>query len=263
MKTHILLLGQAVFCPQRVEVADPLVEQPGVQNDVAEPSSSSRSREPRSRVPEPEQDSLENALQIAPVAKYGHFSFSIKKPHSSPPFGGLEVTCRYHKKSQVTGCKRFLRFTSGSEECRKNTILLLKHWSNCATRFERQRDHIRMPLSLSDLPAEAIVAAQALRGEPPSNVKTDEDLDAEAEARKKEKVTWKKSAKKEKNPKAPKSKAKAKPKARGQGKSKAKAKSCPQAASDTKCSDQESTGSDSSSSSSTSTSSSSTGSDSD
>ncbi|CAE7033133.1 unnamed protein product [Symbiodinium sp. CCMP2592] len=56
-------------------------------------------------------------LQERSSAGYGAgFSFSRKQPHSAPPFGGVEATCRYHRKNTSTGCKKFIRLTGLSAE---------------------------------------------------------------------------------------------------------------------------------------------------
>ena len=161
---------------------------------------------------------LESALFVGGVAKYGSFSFSVKQARSAPPCGGIEVTCRWHKKSLVTGCKRFVRFTDSTPEARNQCILLLKHWCNQACKFDRQRSHIRMPLSPGDCPPESIVLAQELTENPPALIKTDEELDAEVASsakplKKLSKGLDKKDSKKgSKQPKAKSSKAKPKPK---------------------------------------------------
>lgn len=166
-------------------------------------------------------DANASDLFVRGIAKYGDFSFSVKQPRSAPPHGGIEAQCRWHKKNDKTGCKRFLRFEDASEEARCRCILLLKHWCNQSRRFSRQRDHIRMPLSPGDLPLESVVLMQARADHPPLSVKTDVELDEEEEAASKivskAKAKEKTSAPKtggasEPKPKAKRAKEKAKPK---------------------------------------------------
>ncbi|CAE7317760.1 unnamed protein product [Symbiodinium sp. CCMP2592] len=94
---------------------------------------------------------LHQILEVKAAAKYGFFSFSRKQARSAPPFGGYEAICRYHKRSNVTGCKRFVRLPNDTEEGRAAVITTLQHWCNSALKFSRQRDHVRMPLAPEDV----------------------------------------------------------------------------------------------------------------
>ena len=191
------------------------------ENLGREPSSSSQALPRERAVLKPLHEQL-----VEGVAKYGSFSFSVKQAHSAPPHGGVEASCRFHRKSQVTGCKRFVRFLDATEESRKSTILLLQHWCNQASRFNRQRDHIRMPLVLEDLPPPALVAQQKISANPPSKVKTDAELDEEQKKAGEISLPKAKAKASSKGSAAPKAKQKVKAKAapKEKGKSKAKAK---------------------------------------
>lgn len=104
---------------------------------------------------------LQEALAVQSVASWGTFRFSTKQPHSAPPHGGYEATCRYHRKSTVTGCKKFVRLDDATEAAKEKALLALQHWCNMAPRFTRQRDHLRMSLKAEDVPPPDVVLCPA------------------------------------------------------------------------------------------------------
>ena len=210
-----------------------LSESAGSQLDLPPSGSSSSSTGPAA-APVAAPKKLEEALFVDPVAKYGSFSFSVKQARSSPPYGGVEASCRWRRKNDTTGCKRFIRFVANTQESRESAIVALKHWCNKAPQFKRQRDHLRMPLAAGDVPPADLVAEQELVENPPPRVRSDVELDAEAEKQAKEsgiiipgKIAKSKAkAKPEKSSKGKAAPSKCKAKAKGRvAKPKAKGKS--------------------------------------
>lgn len=224
-----------------------------VSDDFLEEGFAMSSTGPAASIPSSSSDAPKHALQshstrssaddddgllVRGVGRYGSFSFSVKQARSAPPFGGIEAICRFHKKNALTGCKRFLRFADNSPDARKQCILLLKHWCNQSGSFQRQRDHLRMPLSSADLPSESIVLMQERKDNPPASVLTDEELDARDSASSgkvvkkidsKKTTAAKPKPSKESKTKPSKAKAKTAAKAGGKAKPKAKAKCKPSA----------------------------------
>ena len=123
------------------------------------------------------------ALFRSSVCTYGSaFKFSRKLAHSAPPYGGLEATCGFHRKNHSTGCKKIVRLTGSDPNSVKTCITSLAHWCNSATKYARQRDHLRMSLKQEDIPPPAVVDTQKLTERPPAIVKCDVELDREADA---------------------------------------------------------------------------------
>ena len=110
-------------------------------------------------------------------APWGSFSFNRKLPKSAPPFGGFEAVCKFHALNSRTGCKKFVRFEGESLEDEQACLNKLRHWCNQARRFDRQRQHVRMPLRPQDVPSVEVVEAHKLVDDPPSSVRTDQELD--------------------------------------------------------------------------------------
>ena len=111
---------------------------------------------------------------------WGSFTFNRKMPRSAPPFGGLEAVCRFHALNAKTGCKKFVRFEGPTPEHEHKTLQILRRWCNMSKKFNRQRNHIRMPLRESDIPNSEVISQQQLTDDPPEIPVTDEELDRAA-----------------------------------------------------------------------------------
>ena len=116
--------------------------------------------------PAPRQEVLENtetildAVLSGSVGHWFDFRFAVKQKTSAPPFGGIEARCRWHARSDVTGCKRFLGFRGEGREDQLFAVRSLQHWCNHAQRFAFQRTHVRMPLLPAHIPPPALVHEQ-------------------------------------------------------------------------------------------------------
>ena len=115
------------------------------------------------------------------LPKWGSFSFHRKSAALAPPHGGIEAVCRFHALNDKTGCKKFVRIQGSADSDEEQCLNILRHWCNQATRFDRQRKHMRMPLRPQDIPATELIELQKLDSDPPTHVLTDKDLDADAE----------------------------------------------------------------------------------
>jgi hypothetical protein len=123
---------------------------------------------------QPRLDDMIRGVYSGKIPMWGCFSFSSKKPASAPPHGGLEATCKYHAKNAKTKCKRMIRYATGDEAGVRQAMLTLQHWCNQAVCFTRQRQHVRMPLAWSDIPAAGIVHGQLLTQAPPLKAPCDD-----------------------------------------------------------------------------------------
>ena len=100
--------------------------------------------------------------------------FSRKSAASSPPHGGIEASCPFHALNSKSLCKKFLRLEGPTFEDEERCLNALRH-----PRFNRQRTHLRMALTESEIPPPAVVEAQKLSADPPAIIKNDVDLDRE------------------------------------------------------------------------------------
>ena len=176
--------------------------------------------------PDPE-DEVAAARDLLSSSRFGSFTITPKQAKGPGNFGGYQGSCRFHKKNNLTGCKRFVSIKGPTSEDREAAFDQILYWCTQARDFNRQRWHIGT--SLQPTPSRALLARRI--DEIPEDVQDDDELDrANAVAARPA------AAKRKAKPKA----SKAKPKARG----KAKAAAAPSAPSDEAASDPPSDSSD-------------------
>ena len=99
-------------------------------------------------------------------------------PASSSSRGGWQATCPYHRKSQVTACRKACMAATTSQEASHRVLRQLKFWCLQAPTFDRQRAHILLDPRLEIiLPPDEVLDAQ-VPTVVPQGVLTDEQLDA-------------------------------------------------------------------------------------
>ena len=124
-------------------------------------------------------ETILDALLADQVGQWMDFRFSRKAASSAPPHGGVEARCRWHARSLVTGCKRYLPFPSSERDGQLRTIRMLQHWCNQAPKFTFQRTHVRMPLPPGSIPNSDLIHLQRPPSPAPLRVITDEQKDLE------------------------------------------------------------------------------------
>ena len=125
-----------------------------------------------------------NAVRIAGLSAFGPFRFSYKTPNTKAgrPFGGLEISCVFHRKNSQTSCKKYLQLRNASQEEQSAAVRALKGWALAYDKYSRQRDHLHHVCSQTMAPdADTIASAEVLLQDvrAPAGVKTDVELDAE------------------------------------------------------------------------------------
>ena len=82
--------------------------------------------------------------------KWGPFTFTLKHDVGRDVFS-WQCSCPFHKLNDSTGCKRTLKLESGHglsfEAENERALDLLRHWSNQALKYNRQRGCMGMPIS--------------------------------------------------------------------------------------------------------------------
>jgi hypothetical protein len=109
---------------------------------------------------------------------WGHFSISTKQPGRDRPFGGYQAECRYHRKNQVTGCKKYISVSGPGALDRELTLNMIRLWCNDALRHNRQRDHVLFQPYPMTVPPTLLLEAQQVQMPPPDRAPSDADLDA-------------------------------------------------------------------------------------
>ena len=111
--------------------------------------------------------------------KFGCFKISVKKAGVYSTYGGFQPTCRFHKKSDATGCKRFFRILGPSIADRTSAMRLAAWWCVRHSEFTRQRFHLNCPMYIDECPSSAWLLANKVTVPPgPHDVHADELLDA-------------------------------------------------------------------------------------
>ena len=154
---------------------EPVSVPPDVDHHVAEPASADASD-----VGSPEQ------IIAALREPFGPFRFTYKRPqkHVGRGFGGVQVTCPFHRKNSQTGCKKFLGLRNASTQELDAAVRAVKGWALSYDLYSRQRDHLHHVCSADMAPDASISAAVLLLAdvEVPHVSKTDVELDREAGA---------------------------------------------------------------------------------
>ena len=129
-------------------------------------------------VANPEASSPPTPPHMPAYETWGPFAISKTSAIRDPPYGGLQATCPFHKLSSATGCKKFVKLKDNTAQTEQQVRWALRDWCNRATQFQRQKHHMGSPgLSLSTVPAPAVIEAQRILVGPTHLVLTDADLD--------------------------------------------------------------------------------------
>ena len=155
---------------------EPVSVLPDVGHHVAEPESADASD-----IGSPEQ--IIAALQ----EPFGPFRFTYKRPQKNVGrgFGGVQVTCPFHRKSSQTACKKFLGLRNESAQELDAAVRALKGWALSYDMYTHQREHLHHVCSADMAPDASTISAAVLMladVEVPHLPKTDVELDREAGA---------------------------------------------------------------------------------
>ncbi len=119
--------------------------------------------------------------------RWGPFVITPKQPSKGHKYGGWQARCPFHKKSSVTGCKKFASIWGPTPEDREQAMCTIKAWCVAAPMFDRQWQHLRYKPPAVEAGPAARAASLLLdsglgpRMEPPTRVVlTDSELDARA-----------------------------------------------------------------------------------
>ena len=128
-------------------------------------------------------DDLAPAQNMLASSTWGCFRITPKQPGSAGggTFGGFEGACRFHKRSLVTGCKKFVSVKGPSEADRDFAFRQALFWLSLAPEHNRQRTHLAA--NITPPPSMEMILARRIDDAPdPSTVRTDEELDKGAAA---------------------------------------------------------------------------------
>ena len=160
-------LGEGVPAP---------VPDPPPPADVARPKSSSA--RPVSTGP----DALHQVRRMLASSRWGVFRITPKQPGSKGggTYGGFEGTCCFHRKNDVTGCKKYVAIKGPDEADKDKAFRQVLFWCSQAKEVSRQSEHLKVPLD--PVPLMPVLLAREITQLPEGDVKSDAQLDAEAAA---------------------------------------------------------------------------------
>ena len=140
-------------------------------------------RRPRAEAEaEGDEGGLVSVRRLLSSSRWGVFRITPKQPKSKGggTYGGYEGTCPFHKKNELTSCKKFCGIRGPEESDRDLAFRQVLYWCCQARDFSRQRDHLRA--TLHPTPAMPILISRRIDDPPAGEVKNDDELDAEDEA---------------------------------------------------------------------------------
>ena len=118
------------------------------------------------------------AMHTLRAFKIGGFRFTPK--HNAGQYGGYECSCPHHRRSKVSGCKKFSALSGPLESHRKQALLRLHIWALCFGEHSRQRFHVGTALvgdPLQVMPLSIIRFKLHAMSQPAELAKTDIELD--------------------------------------------------------------------------------------
>ena len=182
-----LMEDDQVDVPVQAAVDPPSNDELSSDSGAAEPAPAAGHRQRRRRDrdrPEPIAAAAADAGPLLENGFFGHFRLTVKRAGQGGKFGGVQATCVYHKKSESTGCKRFLSLESATEEAKDKSLRRLAWWCTMAPDFDRQRKHLVAPLPFESCPPWSYLNAKvAVMPAPDAGaVQTGVQLDAAAAA---------------------------------------------------------------------------------
>ena len=112
---------------------------------------------------------------------WGVFSFRSKSQDESAgrPYGGWQAQCPFHKKSNVTFCRRYLSMRNSTAHEEEMVLRALKWWCLSWHQHDRQRSHVKAFVSIDAAPPEDLLEVLRVDDPPTAAIKTDVQLDTE------------------------------------------------------------------------------------
>ena len=156
---------------------------PAPAPDVALPAPAAGSRRPANDRTAPARvDGLHAVQRMLSSSRWGVFRLTPKQPGSKGGglYGGFEGTCCFHKKNDVTGCKKYVSIKGPEEADRDKAFRQVLFWCSQAKDVARQREHLKV--SLGPVPLIPVLLARKIAEAPTEEVKSDVQLDAEEAA---------------------------------------------------------------------------------
>ncbi len=90
--------------------------------------------------------------------RWGAFLITHK---TSGRYGGFQAQCPFHRKSDVTGCKKYLACRVAGEEGQASALLCLQLWCIRALEYNFQWQHMAFHPTPADLPPNAVQVVEA------------------------------------------------------------------------------------------------------
>jgi len=110
--------------------------------------------------------------------QWGIFRVTPKHPGSANKYGGWEATCPYHRRNDLTGCKKYIAVPSAADGARDAALRAVIFWCSRAASFDRQWKHLGFHPTVSDAPPWPVLESLPERRLPrPAAPKTDAELD--------------------------------------------------------------------------------------
>ena len=125
-----------------------------------------------------EESSVESELE-KPSA-WGCFRITPKQPSKSRKHGGFEARCPFHRRNDVTECKKYIALKGNSVQDKDRALRALKSWCNSAKDYNRQRAHVHHFICAETAPSDEILQAGVIADAPAVRPRTDVELDEEA-----------------------------------------------------------------------------------
>ena len=152
-----------------------------------------------------EREEVQPAMAMLHSSKFGCFTLTPKQPGSKGGgmFGGFEGACKFDKKNNKTGCKKFISIKGPGEDAKELAFRQILFWCTQAPQCHLQRDHLSVVLQPT--PSMEVLLARCTHDLPSHVILTDEEQDkraARAEAKAKAKAKAKATTKSKAKPKA-------------------------------------------------------------
>ena len=125
---------------------------------------------------------LDDNGRLNPPGAWGAQYIASKQPTKAQgghqaTFGAYEGVCRWHKKNEVTGCKKFFRIQGPTPEDASHALRRCKFWLSQAPTVDRQRKHLYC-VPTDHPPSNDVLEAMKLgAASRPLNLLTDDELD--------------------------------------------------------------------------------------
>ena len=92
------------------------------------------------------------ALTKMKTTQWGHFRITPKQPSKTNKFGGWQASCPYHRRNDVTGCKKYIAVPDDGAEARDAALRAVILWCSRAPSFDRQWKHMGFHPATNDAP---------------------------------------------------------------------------------------------------------------